>query len=280
MSLTDDFTNERQSFVPHSLARQIYDAHCHYHLNTSQEGLEGMRELTSRLGRSTLMATRPNEWERLSKLPQDLSRTNFLLGIHPWFAHHYAQDFSWLERLKTLAQQETCMGIGEIGLDKHWRPPDTGKVEYADQMKVFQAQFELAGELGLPVSVHCVHAQGDLYQNLSEVKNLPPAIYLHAFGGAAGTVEQLVRSKRFGSRLYFGFASCISLRSRKAKAAIKAVPDDRLLVESDRGSASSPQKITTELQTMLKVFAEVKAWSGIEEAAQITFANAQRCYRL
>lgn len=167
--------------------------------------------------------------------------------------------------------------VGEIGLDRQWRTPDTGAVEYQAQRDVFQRQLSLAAELQLPVSLHCVRAQGDLYRALYEAPQLPPTIYLHAFGGARGTVEQLVRSRRFGDRIYFGFATCINLKSPKTREVIDAVPPDRLVVESDRSSAAR-NDIKAELSEMLRLYAEVKLWSSVEEAARRTAENARRLY--
>lgn len=53
--------------------------------------------------------------------------------------------------------------MGEIGLDKgsYGR-----KIDFNDQVKVFQKQLELAKELNKPASIHCVRAFGDLLQIL------------------------------------------------------------------------------------------------------------------
>ena len=200
-----------------------------------------------------------------------------LLGIHPWLAHRYAGRVDWLHTLNS-SLERGVLGIGEIGLDKQWRTPDTGRVEYQAQREVFVAQLELAAARQLPVSIHCVRAQGDLYEALSALKRLPPAIYLHVFGGAAGTVEQLVRSKRFGGQIYFGFAACINLRAPKTREVIRAVPEDRLLLESDRSSAMPEGRVEGELLQMLTLYAEIKGWEGVEEAARRTRQNAYRLY--
>ena len=84
-------------------------------------------------------------------------------------------------------------------------------------------------------------------------------------------------------RLYFGFAACINLRSPtlyspKTCAAIMAVPAERLVVESDRSSAAQQGQVEAELITTLSLYAELKGWSGVEEAAERTALNAARLY--
>ena len=266
----------------------LYDAHSHLQLDVSQRGrVEALRALRELRG-AALMSTEPPNWGLYAELmavhsaqldgQAQRQAPRCLYGIHPWFAHKYAGDLSWIDELSARLDQDPRSAIGEIGLDRQWRPPETGVVHGSEQLVVFKAQLSLAAERGLPVSVHCVRAQGDLQRILSEAPSLPPVIYLHAFGGARGTVEQLIRAKRYGERLYFGFASCINLRSNKCHEAIKAVPDDRLVLESDRSSAAPLERIQRELNQMLSLYAELKGWSGLEEAAERTAQNAERLY--
>ena len=67
-----------------------------------------------------------------------------VLGIHP----HQAADGEPLDELRALAA-EHAVAIGEIGLDffRDYAPR-------ADQLRVFEAQLQLASELGLPAVIH------------------------------------------------------------------------------------------------------------------------------
>lgn len=258
--------------------RLVYDAHTHLHLTQGEVSGAASTALLSQLKGAALMSTEPTDWSQAATLAAAHPNTRCLFGVHPWFAHRYAADLSWLTQLRERLLTTPHSAVGEIGLDKQWRPPELGAVAYEDQLRVFQAQLELASALSLPVSIHCVQAQGDLQRLLGEAPRLPPSIYLHAFSGAPGTVEQLTRAKGYGGRVYFGFASCINLRSPKGRAAIQAVPDDRLVVESDRSGATSEQ-VEDELLTMLALYAELKGWAGgAEEAAARTSLNAERLY--
>lgn len=259
----------------------VFDAHCHLHLDQSDAGEHEAQALVQRLKGCALMSLEQSDWGRVAALSQRATSTRALFGIHPWRAHMYAGRVDWVDQLREVLQSHAGSAIGEIGLDRQWRPPETGQVEYEAQREVFQVQLALAAELDLPVSIHCVQAQGDLYSELSAAPSLPPAIYLHAFGGAAGTVEQLIRARRFGRRLYFGFATCVNLRSPKGRAAIAQVPEDRLLVESDRSSALPAGRNERELHEMLTLYAEVKGWAGgAEMAAARTAQNAITFYRV
>ena len=265
-------SNERRGHLI-SLA---YDAHCHYHLDESSEAVAERSDLLNELGGATLMAMGEQDWDQVRSVSQKDSLAHYALGVHPWLAHHYMGRRDWLASLEDRLRSDSRAVVGEIGLDRKWRAPETDVVEYQAQRDVFLAQLKLAGELGRPVSVHCVKAQGDLYKALDQCAELPPAIYFHAFGGAVGTAEQLLRSKRFGDRLYFGFAACVNLRSPKTRAVIQSIPHDRLLLESDR---SSPSEVKRELIKMLMTYREAKSWESLEEVARQTSQNAETFYR-
>ncbi len=263
--------------MPGTYISHTYDAHLHLHLDPHPQVQEAAHALLSALSGAALMSTAPTDWEAASALSRAHPHTRCLFGIHPWSAHTYAGPplRGWIEALQDHLQRTPRSAIGEIGLDRRWRPPGLTEVQYAAQREVFIAQLTLAADLELPVSIHCVHAHGDLQQLLSEAPRLPPALYLHAFGGARGTVEQLIRAKRYGARLYFGFAACVNLRSPKTLEVIQAVPEDRLVVESDQ---TSPGEVARELSVMLERYAEARGWDGVEEAAYRTARNARALY--
>lgn len=92
--------------------------------------------------------------------------------------------------------------------------------------------------------------------------------------GGALYVEGLTRMKRWGTRFYFGFSAVVNMRSPKTAAVIRAVPADRLLLESD---LVSPERAEADLRTLLAFVAEAKGWD-VDETARITRENAERFY--
>ena len=105
----------------------------------------------------------------------------------------------------------------------------------------------------------------------------PPRIMLHGYGGSPEMVPSLVSIGRspsgVGGRLYFSF-SAVSTRSPKMLARIQAVPDDRLLLESDQTTIGD---IDAGLESTIAAIADAKGWT-VEQATDMCWANFCRFY--
>lgn len=83
----------------------------------------------------------------------------FLKKVHPWFAHNLSTelksvfDDEWIQKLRFLLEKYPSSIIGEIGLDKVARTPETKKNEIHLQIPIFEAQVKLATQLNRPISV-------------------------------------------------------------------------------------------------------------------------------
>jgi TatD DNase family protein len=131
----------------------------------------------------------------------------------------------WKEHFQTLGKllrEHPEAGIGETGLDFQER--FTNRTE---QEACFAAHLELARELNRPVAVHCVHAWGRLVELLRE--HPAPRVLLHAFGGAAELIPELIKLN-----CWFSFCGSVTHpNAKRVRAAAAAVPENRLLVETD-----------------------------------------------
>ena len=163
--------------------------------------------------------------------------------------------------------------IGEIGLDYHYED-----IPRELQQKAFRAQMALAAELDLPVIVHERDAHAD---GLAIVDEFPTVKgVFHCFSGSLELARELVKRG-----WYIGFTGVLTFKNaRKAVEVAAAIPRDRLVLETDcpymspepfRGKRNDPGK----LYRMAEKLAEIWGVSD-EEAAQITFENGKRLYRL
>lgn len=260
----------------------IFDSHCHYDDPAFDED------------REELIAYLMSEDSAVSLLMHactDLASAEYGLrmserypgyytsvGIHPetldkeYGAYRDGLPRDYIERLRELAGAPKVRAIGEIGLDHHYEGYDREA-----QNELFESQLVLANELDLPVIMHCRDATEDF---LNIVKRHRPKGVVHCFSGSAETARELV-----GLGLYIGFTGALTFKNaKKAKRAFSAVPQDRLLFETDCPYMAPPpfrgKRCYSEMIAL--VAAEAEALSGIpaQQLTDITRENAKRLFSI
>merc|ERR1719343_805376 len=98
-------------------------------------------------------------------------------------------------------------------------------------------------------------------QECAKSKTLPPAIAMHSWTGPSEWVAQLTKAVGHQCPLYFGFSEVINHRGGEAarqerlESNVRAVPDNRLLLESD---LDAPDCIDQHMGTICNVVAKIK----------------------
>ena len=171
------------------------------------------------------------------------------------------------------------------------------RVDIQHQRNILKAQLDLAGEMQRAVSVHGVAAHGLVFETLKETwrghanrilsqrekkrsasieatnicaavkqssgsgdpKPFPPRICLHSYSGSADTLRQYFHPS-VPAVIFFSFSRLINFSSASTKAvtAIQAVPDDRILAESDLHAAG--EKMDALLEDIIREICHVKGW--------------------
>jgi TatD DNase family protein len=221
-----------------------------------------------------------DDWDRLGKIaPVAGVDLYFGWGLHPFFVLEVTPNSAreLLEDLKfrLLDAPPRLRAIGECGLD--FLRARTAESR-AHQVAVFRGHAELARETGLPLSMHCVGAHGPLLQLLRE-RPTPPSV-MHAFSGSAELARQFVAA---GHYISFAGSVCLS-NARKPIAAAKAVPEDRLLIETDSPDQTPPDRRPADNEPAFVVdiarrLADVRSVE-LADLARTTFANACRAFKI
>ena len=158
------------------------------------------------------------ETEILSLSPEQLSTNIHTMyasaGIHPWELTLENANSQW-ETLRHSITDKRIVAIGECGLDKLKGP------SMALQTIVFKQEATLAEENSLPLIIHCVKAFNELIQLKKEISPRQPWI-IHGFRGKLPLALDCIRQ---GFYLSFG--------SNFQENALKAIPIDRLFIETD-----------------------------------------------
>lgn len=188
-------------------------------------------------------------------------------GLHPELADKYP-DFA-VDIMLSQAKSPYVVGIGECGLDFYYNADIK-----AEQIKVFQTHIEAAQECGLPLIVHSRDADDEMISMLTEnYKKRPFRGELHCFSSS----ERLCRAA-LEIGFYVSASGIITFKkSEELRQIFAAVPNDRLLIETDspflaptphRGKRNEPAYVVNTAQ----VLAEIKGMN-IEEIAAITTRN-------
>lgn len=179
--------------------------------------------------------TNENEWPVVAALARQYAWIVPSFGIHPWDCGDRGRD--WQTKLRASLKANPAAGVGEIGLDRFILDlkPDDPRVAgirvagLEEQCEVLTSQLELAAEFNRAASIHCIRAFGALRDVLQAAPRPARGFLLHGYGGPA---EMIAEFAKLGA--YFSFNIELTQPRRAARLAnFKAVPADRLLVETD-----------------------------------------------
>ena len=191
------------------------------------------------------------------------------LGIDP----HQAGDPEGgrVEELRELLEHDRAVAVGETGLDyfRELAPRDR-------QRRVFEAQLELAAELGKPVVIHTRDADADTADVLA---GFDGTVVMHCFS-SPGLLKTVV------DRGYFvSFAGNVTYpKAGDLRAAAAQVPAERILAETDspylapqsrRGRPNEPANVALTIAELAKARGD-----DVDELAVRIDANATVAFSL
>lgn len=192
-------------------------------------------------------------------------------GIHP----HDSAAAGAAERgeIERLARRAECVAVGETGLDffKEFSPR-------AAQVESFRWHLELARALDKPVVVHCRDAHEATVELLRQAPGVRGVMHCYTMG-----VDEL--APYLGAGLYVSFSGVVTYpRNEENRAAARAVPLERLLVETDcpylapqghRGRRNEPALVREVLACLAR-----ERGQPLDELARATSENAARLFGL
>lgn len=183
----------------------------------------------------------------------------FALGTHP----------RALPQAQTLPTELAgAVAIGECGLD--------GQVPVAMELQeaVLRAHVELAREAGLPLILHCYKAHDRLRPLLR--RYAPLRGVLHSYSGGPELVADYLELG-----LHFSFAGTLTWENaRKPLNALRRVPTERLLVETDGpDQCPRPHRGRNEPAFLVHVLAKMEEVRGEALAGRLA-ANTRELFGL
>jgi TatD DNase family protein len=274
---------------------ELFDTHCHIQesnvvANTDGSDDEETRKRWQKLGNLTpaeliarakeadvtrllLVGCSLEDSERAIAVAGEHGNTWASIGIHPHESSRYINDKPALERFAALASKPKVVAIGECGLDYFYTHSSK-----EDQMEVLRFQLALAQKHNSPLVFHVREAFDDFWPIFDEFKGLRGII--HSF-----TADEKVLAEILKRNLYVGLNGIMTFTKSEAQlAAAKAVPLDRLVLETDapyltpapdRASICEPKHVRTTAEFLSKLRGET-----LEKLAASSTQNAQRMFGL
>ncbi|KAJ2159036.1 hypothetical protein GGF46_003328 [Coemansia sp. RSA 552] len=151
------------------------------------------------------------------------------VGCHPTRSsepgQHTGGTEAYFAELQQLieANRDKVVAVGECGLDYdrlHFAAKD-------EQQQCFQRQFALAEATGLPMFLHNRNTGDDFVRMVRENRRRFTGGVVHSFTGSSEEAHELL-----DLGLYIGINGC-SLKTEENLAVAKAIPAERLMVETD-----------------------------------------------
>lgn len=269
---------------------QWFDTHAH--IDTPRFGDDSARREAALRARDVGIAAivipgiEPSTWCTLlsvaARLREEITGVCFhtALGVHPQALPDLdpADDDEAIATLERhlAAAPPGMVAIGECGLD--WGPLGEGAgASRARQVAVLEAHLKLSRRTGLPLLLHCLRAHAVLLERLAAAPT--PAAILHSWSGSAELVAQFC-----GLGHYVSFAGSITLpNARRPLLAARAVPRDRLLLETDSPDQTPHARRPARNEPAFLIDVATAVASAREEPlaaiAEHTTSNARRVLR-
>lgn len=254
---------------------KLFDSHAHIYDKAFDNDRETMMEAVWDVCDYVLCPAEDLETSRKAlAMAEEYPRVYAAAGIHPHVTAK-ATDAD-LDAIRQLAlDHDKIVAIGEIGLDYYYFYSDE-----ATQKEWFGRQIDLAAELNLPIIIHDRDAHGDTLAILKEHQTSRLRGILHCFSGSLEMARECIRLG-----FYISFAGPVAFpKSTKLKEVARALPLDRMLVETDspyltpppfRGRRNDPSKV----QYVAQEIARLKELP-VEAVIEATRRNALDIYQI
>ncbi len=243
----------------------------HAHLDACEEPAPALVERAQAVGvtRIITIGTGIDSCRAALALAEENDGVYAALGVDP---HRAASpDAERLDELRELLGHPKVVAVGETGLDtvRRFATPE-------DQLRLFEAQLALADEVSLPVVIHSREAAEETAAALAPFEG---TVILHCFSSPGLLPAALERG------YYVSFAgNATYAKAADLREAAAAVPEDRILVETDspylspqavRGRPNEPAHLVHTIASLAEVRREEPG-----TLAERTHANAAAAFHL
>lgn len=253
----------------------LFDTHCHVNFKAFDKTYKQVVQASLRRG---LKLNIVGSGYDTSKLALDIAyefKGNPVyasVGMHPIHSEDEKFDYAGF---RAMAGDEKVIAIGETGIDLY------RDIDIAKQEEVFRQHIKIAKEVKKPLILHSRASKrdsDDSYKKLLDIVSREQVRgVLHCFSGSLEMAEKFL-----DLGFYISFTGIITFKNSSLDDVIRAVPLDRVLVETDapylapepfRGKNNYPYYV----EYVARKIAELKGMP-FEDVAKKTTENAIKLF--
>jgi TatD DNase family protein len=261
--------------MANSTLKPMIDSHCHLDLACFLDDIDAVLTRAQAVGvkQFIIPGIDPTHWQQSQALAQRYAHVSYTLGYHPFF-YPKTLTLAGIETfIETLTKTITpeCIGIGEVGIDRTLHTP------IDVQIAMFDAQVNLAQELGLPLIIHHRKSHDLIIGRLKHAKFKHSGI-IHAFSG-----NQAIAQEYVDLGFCLGVGGTITYpRGTKTLQVLHAIGLAQCVLETDspdmpmygrQGQRNEPQYLLDVVNVLKQTFVGL-------DVEGITTLNVQRIFAL
>ena len=145
-----------------------------------------------------------------------------MMGLHPGsVGANYKAD---LEQIKAALFSNTCIAVGEIGMDLYW-----DKTFVWEQADAFRTQIGWAKELKLPIVIHARDAFEEIFEIVDELNDDRLTGVFHCFTGNEQQAKHILNYGGFK----LGIGGVVTYKKSELPEVLKNISLKELILETD-----------------------------------------------
>ena len=187
--------------------------------------------------------------------PDDIDYGYYSVGFHPYNVGKFDEQDT-LDKVRLAIGNPKVLAIGETGLDKSIEAP------LERQIRIFEAQLDMAEQAQLPVILHVVRAFNEVIEIKKARKPSVPMI-IHGYKGSRQMAEALI-----GAGFLISFGEAICEKNSKIIDALRFVPLEKMFLETDDADL--------DIREVYQMAADVKGLT-VEQLRMQIVENAKAC---
>ena len=253
----------------------IIDTHSHVYLDVFQEDLSEVVARAKAFEVQKVLLPNIDEASiepmlKLCELYPDFFHS--MIGLHPCDVNEDFEEV--LARMKKLIPVVKPVGIGETGIDLHWKQDNL-----ENQKRSFIEQINWAKEFNLPLIIHARESFKEIFECLDLHDSPELRGVFHCFTGSENEIRKISSYHNF----YFGIGGT-STYKKNQDGSIQKIPLNKLVVETDapflspvphRGKRNEPAFISHTVEFIAKSLN-----TTFDEVASLTTSNAKRLFSI